>query len=595
MQSAALTACGGHRRGTLYAPKDSKMSFVPARPDDRPPPLTFREARDLLLDMRDDYHAAKASFAWPRPDNFNWALDWFDAELAAGQHGARLALKVVGERVETWTFAELAEESSRIANGLRALGAKRGERLLMMLGNAPELWATMLAAMKLGLPLIPAMPQLSAADVADRMERGKAEYLVAHGQDVAKFAGIAANVERIAVGEAPAGWRPFGALRSVRARFEPDAPTPADDPMLLYFTSGTTARSKLVVHTHASYPIGHLSTMYGLGLRPGDTHLNISSPGWAKHAWSSVFAPWNAGACVVALAGRFEPRAALDALIEHEVTTFCAPPTVWRMLVQHDLARRKVALREINSAGEPLNPEVIEQVRRAWGLTLRDSYGQTETTMMVGNSPGQRVVPGSMGRPLPGYRVVLLDGEGLESDHGVIALPLRRRPVGLTPGYQPEEIGPPPIEGDYYLTGDVASRDREGYITFVGRADDIFKSSDYRISPFELESALIEHEAVAEAAVVPAPDPLRTATPKAYIAPAPGFAADETTAAAIFDHARKRLSAYKRVRRIEFADLPKTASGKIRRVELRARENELAERGERAGREFRIEDFPEGQ
>ena len=232
--------------------------------------------------------------------------------------------------------------------------------------------------------------------------------------------------------------------------------------MLLYFTSGNTARSQLVVHSRTRYPIGHLSTMYGLGLMPGDAHLNISSPVWAKHAWSSVFAPWNAGATVIAFAGRFDPRATLDALIEHEVTTFCAPPTVWRMLIQHDLRQWKVVLREVNAAGEPVNPEIIEQVRRAWGLTLRDSYGQTETTMLIGNSPGQTVVPGSMGRPLPGYRVALIDVDGQESDSGAIAIPLRARPVGLMRGYQNDhgELGP--IEGEYYRTGDVTSRDSEG-------------------------------------------------------------------------------------------------------------------------------------
>jgi acetyl-CoA synthetase len=334
--------------------------------------------------------------------------------------------------------------------------------------------------------------------------------------------------------------------------------------------------------------------MYGLGLKPGDAHLNISSPGWAKHAWSSVFAPWNAGACVVALAGRFEPRVALDALDEHAVTTFCAPPTVWRMLIQHDLRKWKVILREAVSSGEPLNPEVIEQVRRAWGLTLRDSYGQTETTMMVANSPGQKVIPGSMGRPLPGYRIVLLDADGLVSDQGEIALPLRPRPAGLMRGYQNEAGETAPIEGEYYRTGDVASRDSEGYVAFIGRADDVFKSSDFRLSPFELESALIEHEAVAEAAVVPAPDPVRHTTPKAYVALSPGHAPDRATAAAIFEHVRKRLSPYKRVRCIEFCELPKTASGKIRRVDLRARESALGESGERAEGEFRIEDFPEG-
>jgi acetyl-CoA synthetase len=555
---------------------------------------TFREARDLLLHYSDDYHGARAAFGWPRPERFNWALDWFDAELAAGEGGRKLALKVVGDRVETRTFADLSRESSRLANGLRALGAKRGDRLLMMLGVGPELWATMLAAMKLGLVLIPAMPALGVADVADRLDRGKAKYLITHGSEAEKFAGAADNVERVAVGEAPRGWRSYEALLGGADRFEPDGSARADDPMLLYFTSGTTARSKLVVHSHASYPIGHLSTMYGLGLMPGDAHLNISSPGWAKHAWSSVFAPWNAGAAVIAFAGRFDPRATLDALIEHEVTTFCAPPTVWRMLIQHDLRQWKVVLREVNAAGEPVNPEIIEQVRRAWGLTLRDSYGQTETTMMIGNSPGQTVVPGSMGRPLPGYRVALIDADGLESDSGEIAIPLRPRPVGLMRGYQNERGELMPIEGEYYRTGDVASRDAEGHIAFIGRADDVFKSSDYRLSPFELESVLIEHGAVAEAAVVPAPDPLRHTIPKAYIALAAGHAPDHATAAAIFAHLRERLSAYKRVRRIEFFELPKTISGKIRRVELRMRESALADRGERAGAEFRIEDFPEG-
>ena len=568
------------------------MSYA-AQSATTPPPATFRQARDLLLLLGDDYFAAKTAFVWPRPEQFNWALDWFDAELAAGEHGSKAALKVIGDNVETRSFAELAQDSSRLANGLRSLGAKRGDRLLMMLGTTPELWVTMLAAMKLGLVLIPAMPQLGEADIADRLERGAAKFIVAHGADAPKFLGLAPDVARIAVGETPEGWRAFGALMSPNARFQPAGPTLADDPMLLYFTSGTTARPKLVLHTHASYPIGHLSTMFGLGLKPGDAHLNISSPGWAKHAWSSVFAPWNAGATVLALARRFEARQALDVLVEHSVTVFCAPPTVWRMLIQEDLRCWPVKLREVNSAGEPLNPEVIDAVRRAWGLTIRDCYGQTETTMMIGNSPGQKVVPGSMGRPLPGYRVALLDAEGLESDQGEIALPLRPRAVGLMRGYE-SEGGEAALAGAYYRTGDVASRDLEGYITYIGRADDVFKSSDYRLSPFELESALIEHEAVAEAAVVPAPDPMRHTIPKAYVVLATGFEPNAATAASIFDHLRYRLSPYKRVRRIEFADLPKTASGKIRRVELRGRESALAEAGERAAREFRIEDFPEG-
>ena len=555
---------------------------------------TFRAARDLLLQLSDQYVTATTTFVWPQPERFNWALDWFDAELAAGDHGQNVALKVIGDTVEMRTFAELSQQSSQLASGLRSIGAKRGDRLLMMLGVTPELWVTMLAAMKLGMVLIPAMPQLFEADIADRLERGKAKFLVAHGRDAEKFAGPKAELERIAVGETAVGWRAFDTLMSSNARFLPDGQTRADDPMLLYFTSGTTARPKMVMHSHASYPIGHLSTMYGLGLKPGDVHLNISQPGWAKHAWSSVFAPWNAGATVVALANKFEPRAALDALVEHKVTTFCAPPTVWRMLIQENLGHWNVSLRELNSAGEPLNPEVIDQVRRAWGLTVRDSYGQTETTMMIGNSPGQKVIAGSMGRPLPGYPIVLLDTDGLESDNGEIALPLRTRPAGLMRGYQNEAGEPAPMGGAYFRSGDVATRDAEGYITYVGRVDDVFKSSDYRLSPFELESALIEHEAVAEAAVVPVPDPVRLTIPKAYVVLAAGFEPNAATAASIFDHVRLRLSSYKRVRRIEFADLPKTISGKIRRVELRGRESALAERGERAAGEFRIEDFPEG-
>ena len=321
--------------------------FSSSRASDTP---NFREARDLLLELHDDYHGARAAFVWPRPERFNWALDWFDAELAAGEHGGRIALKVIGERIETRTFADLRLESARLANGLRALGAKRGDRLLMMLGVVPELWATMLAAMKLGLVLIPAMPTLGHADIADRLERGNAKYLIAHGADAEKFAHLGEGVQRVAIGPAPPGWRRYAMLLGSE-RFEPDGPTEANDPMLLYFTSGTTARAKLVVHTHASYPIGHLSTMYGLGLKPGDVHLNISSPGWAKHAWSSFFAPWNAGAAIVALARRFDARETLDTLTEQKVTTFCAPPTVWRMLIQHDLRKWKVALREVVAAG----------------------------------------------------------------------------------------------------------------------------------------------------------------------------------------------------------------------------------------------------
>jgi acetyl-CoA synthetase len=554
---------------------------------------SFKAARDLLLALRDNYEFARSGFQWPKLKRFNWALDWFDAELARGEHGRKTGLKVLGAEVESMTFAELSEASSRAANGLRALGARRGDRLLLMLGNTPPLWIATLAAMKLGVVVIPATTLLTGADIADRIDRGRARFVIAEASLAERFAGLPAEVARIAVrGEAP-GWRPFASLLDASPNFTPEGSTGADDPLLLYFTSGTTARPKLVMHSHTSYPVGHLSTMFGLGLKPGDNHLNISSPGWAKHAWSNVFAPWNAGACILAMDKRFDAPATLDDLVAHEVTSFCAPPTVWRQFIQLPLENWPVRLREANSAGEPLNPEVIDHVRRVWGLSLRDSYGQTETTMMVGNSVGQKVVAGSMGRPLPGYRVALLDVDGLEADEGEIALPLNPRPLGLMMGYQEDDGTLRPLEGEYYRTGDVASRDKQGFITYVGRADDVFKSSDYRLSPFELESALIEHEAVQEAAVVPVPDAARLNLAKAYVVLSEGHAPDRATALGIFRFLNERLAPYKRVRRLEFADLPKTISGKIRRVELRGRESGLAKAGERAAAEFRIEEFPE--
>jgi acetyl-CoA synthetase len=338
--------------------------------------------------------------------------------------------------------------------------------------------------------------------------------------------------------------------------------------------------------------------MYWIGLRAGDLHYNISSPGWAKHAWSCFFAPWNAGAAVfIYNLPRFDARKTLAALAEYGVTTLCAPPTVWRMLILEDLQAYPVKLREVVGAGEPLNPEVIERVRLAWGLTLRDGYGQTETTAQLGNSPGQLVRPGSAGRPMPGYEVALLDLDGRPSDEGEISLKLKPGPLGLMAGYldSPERTQAA-LGGDYYHTSDVARRDADGYYWYVGRVDDVFKSSDYRISPFEIESALIEHPAVAEAAVVPSPDPIRLAVPKAYVVLAPGHAPTRATALALFRFMRERLAPYKRIRRLEFGDLPKTISGKIRRVELRAAEERHAATQpgpSRAAHEFWEDDFEE--
>ena len=554
----------------------------------------FKAGRDFLLAHRGDYAAAYAGFRWPVLEEFNWALDWFDAELARGPLAATPALHIVGEGAATVSFAELSARSSRIANGLRAIGVGRGDRILLMLGNVLPLWETMLAAAKLGAVVSPATTLLTKSDLADRFTRGRVRHVIAAAADAGKFEGLDPTVTRIAVGDPAPGWQPYGALAQSAADFVPDGPTRADDPLLLYFTSGTTAKSKLVLHSHQSYPVGHLTTMHWLGLQPGDMHLNISSPGWAKHAYSCVFAPWNAGACVfIANQPRFDARGMLDAIVANRITTICAPPTVWRMWVQEDLAAWKTGLREVCGAGEPLNPEVIEQVRAAWGMTVRDGYGQTETTLQIGNPPGETVKSGSMGRPAPGYRILLLDPDEREAEEGEVCIALDPPPTGLMQGYQADDGSLTRLAGAVYRTGDVASRDADGYFTYVGRADDIFKASDYRISPFELESVLIEHPAITEAAVVPAPDALRAAVPKAYVTLAAGVAADRDTALAIFLHLRKRLAPYKRVRRLAFRDLPKTISGKIRRVELRRAEETLATAGRRADDEFREEDFPE--
>jgi acetyl-CoA synthetase len=554
---------------------------------------SFLAARDFLIRHREDYATAYRDFQWPKLDRFNWALDYFDP-MARGNEGPALWLVDDGAGETKLSFAQLSERSNRIANAFRKLGVNRGDRILLMIGNVAPLWESMLAAMKLGAVIVPATMLLARNDLADRFARGRVRHVIAAADIASKFDDLPGDYTRIAVGKDVPGWIAYEKGYEASAEFTPDGETRADDPFLLYFTSGTTATPKLVLHSHQSYPVGHLSTMYWIGLRPGDVHLNISSPGWAKHAWSCFFAPWNAGATVfIVNQPRFNARSLLDTVVRCGVTTFCAPPTVWRMLIQEQLANWPVRLHELVSAGEPLNPEVIEQVRAAWGLTIRDGYGQTETTALVGNAPGQKLKSGSMGRPLPGYRVALLDYDGAAQKEGEICLALSPRPTGLMQGYQSDDGGVVAVGDAVYRTGDVALLDDDGYLTYVGRADDVFKSSDYRISPFELESVLIEHPAVAEAAVVPSPEPMRLAVPKAFLALAPGQKPDRDTALSIFRHCRTALAPFKRVRRLEFAELPKTISGKIRRVELRRAEAANRGIGKRAALEFWEDDFSE--
>ena len=560
---------------------------------------SYRAARDFLLEHRENYEKAVADFRWPEiTGTFNWATDWFDGYARGNEHTALWIVEEDGSEAK-FTFDEMVRRSDKLAAWLVEQGIGKGDPVILMLNNQVELWDAMLAIMKLGGGIMPTTTALQAADLADRVERAGAKGVIANPVDTGKFYRIAdqhPEVVLMSVGDGGEGWTD---VRQAQERANApawQAQTQVDDPLLLYFTSGTTSKPKLVMHTQVSYPVGHLSTMYWVGITPGDTHLTIAGPGWAKHAWSCFFAPWIAQACIFEYNyTRFDAGALLGQMARAGVTTFCAPPTVWRMLIQADIAGKQGSLRDIVGAGEPLNPEVIEQVKAKWGMTIRDGFGQTETCAQVGNTPGQPVIPGSMGRPLPGVPSILIDpvsGQPTQTE-GELCLDLSKGPLGLMAGYQGDsKRAEASMKGGYYHTGDIASKDEHGTVTFIGRTDDVFKASDYKVSPFELESVLIEHPAVAEAAVVPAPDEVRLAVPKAYVVLAAGWEPSEDTAFQILKYAREHLAPFQRIRRLEFGELPKTVSGKIRRVELRQREDELAGAGARAEGEYRDDQFP---
>ncbi len=549
----------------------------------------LRKARDFLLDNRLDYGVARAGFSWPRLEGtFNWAIDWFDANAGALDFPALIVIDDSG-RTEI-DFPTMMRRSNQVAHWLSSQGVAKGDVVLLMLGNQVELWEAMLATMKLGAVILPATVALGASDLAERLDRAAVRHVITNAQETPKFADIPGDFTRISVGPAE-GWLDYAQAAQMPSDPVRHPGTRVDDPLLRYFTSGTTSKPKLVEHNQISYPVGHLATMYWLGLKQGDIHLNISSPGWAKHAWSCFFAPWLAlSSIAVYNYDRFDPVALLGHLERERISSFCAPPTVWRMLIKSRMGPRPTHLRELIGAGEPLNAEVIDQVKANWGLLIRDGFGQTETSALVGNTPGQPVRPGSMGRPLPGVPVVLMDpltDMPVTEGEGEICLDFGARPLNVMTGY----IGQgPPARNGYYHTGDLAQIDGDGYITYVGRTDDVFKASDYKISPFELESVLIEHPAVAEAAIVPAPDPIRLSVPKAYVTLAPGYAPTRDVAFQILKHARDNLAPYQRIRQLEFGSLPKTISGKIRRVELRAR----TDAGDIGAQAFwKDSDFPE--
>jgi acetyl-CoA synthetase len=554
----------------------------------------FLSARDLLLRHREDYGAAYREFRWPNLTHFNWALDYFD-DYARGNSKTALWIAYENGLETKLSFEQMAHRSSQVANFLRRHGVSCGDRIIVMLPNVEAIWEIMLAALKLGAVVIPAATLLVSDDLSDRLQRGQAKHVITDAKSAEKFSGLPGEYTRIVTGDPIPGWTSYELAFNESINFQPDRLTWADDPFLLYFTSGTTAVPKLVLHTHQSYPVGHLATMYWIGVRPDDIHYNISSPGWAKHAWSCFFAPWNAGATVFAYNySRFDAKQTLNTITRCGVTTLCAPPTVWRIFILEDLRAYPVRLKEVVAAGEPLNPEIIQRVRSAWDLTIRDGFGQTENVLLLGNFPGQDVKLGAVGRASPGHTIALLDPDGRESEDGEISIRLNPRPLSLMAGYMDDpERSRQSMAGGYYRTGDVAQRDADGYFTYVGRTDDVFKSSDYRLGPFELESALMEHSAVAEAAVVPSPDAIRWTVPKAFVMLVPPLESSAEIARELFQFIDERLGPHKRIRRIEFCELPKTISGKIRRVQLRKLEQEARAPGVRRATEFWEEDFPD--
>jgi len=554
----------------------------------------FLSARDLLLRHREDYGAAYREFRWPNLTHFNWALDYFD-DYARGNSKTALWIAYENGLETKLSFEQMAHRSSQVANFLRRHGVSHGDRIIVMLPNVEAIWEIMLAALKLGAVVIPAATLLVSDDLSDRLQRGQAKHVITDAKSAEKFSGLPGEYTRIVTGDPIPGWTSYELAFNESVNFQPHRLTWANDPFLLYFTSGTTAVPKLVLHTHQSYPVGHLATMYWIGVRPDDIHYNISSPGWAKHAWSCFFAPWNAGATVFAYNySRFDAKQTLNTITRCGVTTLCAPPTVWRIFILEDLRAYPVRLKEVVAAGEPLNPEIIQRVRSAWDLTIRDGFGQTENVLLLGNFPGQDVKLGAVGRASPGHTIALLDPHGRESEDGEISIRLNPRPLSLMAGYMDDpERSRQSMAGGYYRTGDVAQRDADGYFTYVGRTDDVFKSSDYRLGPFELESVLMEHSAVAEAAVVPSPDAIRWTVPKAFVMLVPPLASSAEIARELFQFIHERLGPHKRIRRIEFCELPKTISGKIRRVQLRKLEQEARAPGVRRATEFWEEDFPD--
>ncbi len=532
-----------------------------------------------------------------RPEYFNWAQEVFYEMNVKCHPDSQALIWRYKEKERIYTFKSIYEESNRFLNYLRSHGIKKGNSIFSQISLDPANWVSLLGAIKGGFILIPSSTNLTEKDIAYRFKTVFPEVAIA---DIANAEKIDAAEElvnvsiklKIIVDGTREGWHTMDEILKQESVADA-AHTRSDDALFYFFTSGTTGLPKIVTHTHFTLPFGHLTTSAWIGLRHGDIHYNISAPGWAKFAYSSFFGPWNMGATILAnQVDKFVAGEQLATMEKYGVTTFCAPPTVLRLMIQEDLTAYTLSIRQCVAAGEPLNPEIIERWKQGTGLVVRDGYGQTESSLLAGNMPGSIIKYGSMGKPTFLYDIVIADDEGIEMpllEEGNICVKMDDNIAnGIFTGYLGEpERNDKVFKHKLYYTGDKAYKDEEGYIWFVGRDDDVIKASDYRIGPFEVESILIEHDAVVEAAVVSSPHEIRGFAVKAFVLLRPGEVPSEALAEDLFNYCNNNLATYKIPRIIEFVEaLPKTISGKIRRVELRA-----AEANSKSKKEIRVNEY----
>ena len=518
-----------------------------------------------------------------KPEKFNWVRDIFEPHNVAKFGDQKGLIWKYNQQKEEYTFNDLSNKYNQFLNYLRNNGIETGDKMFSQVPLLPITWIGYLAAIKGGLVIIPAATTLDARDLAFRFESTFPEIALADPENAAKIDEAEAKFEQkikiklISEGNRE-GWININDLWEESTEAEA-ADTNSDDDLFYFFTSGTTGMPKIVVHTHYTYPIGGFTTSSWVGMKPGDLHYNISQPGWAKFFWSSFFAPWNMGATILGYhTDKFNPKEQLQTIQDLGVTTFCVPPTALRVLILEDLKQYNFKLRQCVAAGEPLNPEIIDVWKEGTGILIRDGYGQSESTAMIANLPNQKLKYGSMGKPLFLYDIVIADDEGNivpDCEEGNICVVHDENTIdGIFKTYliQKDKMAKVFKHGLYY-TGDKAYKDEEGYVWFVGRDDDVIKASDFRVGPFEVESVLLEHDAIIEAAVVASPHDLRSNAVKAFVILAPGHEASETLALEIFRFTENHLARYKIPRIIQFVEtLPKTISGKIRRVELRNQE-----------------------